>query len=77
MTGIQDRRLAVIQRVSREWDLELAGKVKPDPKYSHDGPSQYAEGINFLSAGPEADTELHRRVNEALAAEGLPTITVS
>lgn len=66
-------RIEIIQRVTREWEQEQADAVVPDPKYAVDGPSQYPEGIVFLSAGPEADAELHRRVQEALAAEGFPT----
>lgn len=68
----KDERLAIIQRISREWELEQAGRVEPDPAYETDGPSQYAEGIAFMSAGPEADAELHRRIQDALRAAGLP-----
>lgn len=34
--------------------------VKPDPRYSTDGPSQYPEGIVMLSAGPSFDAEVDK-----------------
>ena len=66
-------RIEIIQRVTREWEQEHADAVVPDPQYAVDGSSQYPEGIVFLSAGPEADAELHRRIQEALTAEGHTT----
>ena len=65
------KRLAVIQRVYRQWAAEQTG-VQPDPQYVHDGPSQYAEGMVALSAPTAAQDEFHRRVEAELKAAGLP-----
>lgn len=63
-------RVRVIQRVYVEWAAEQ--RTAPDPAYAHDGPSQYAEGIDALSAPTSAQDDLHRRVQQALRDAGLP-----
>lgn len=70
--SIQDQRLAVISRVHQEWAAELAGKVTPDREIAVDGPSQYPEGVETLSAPADAQADLHRRTIAALEAAGLP-----
>lgn len=71
MASINERRLAVIQRVSREF-AEKHRDLKPNPEYSTDEDSQYPEGVPFL-AGSKLDEELHRMIEKALKSEGLPT----
>lgn len=63
-------RLAIIARVHQEWALEQAGRVEPDPTYSHNDPSQYTEGVETLSASPEAQADLARRTIQALLEAG-------
>ena len=70
--SIQDERLAVIARVHQEWAAEQAGLVSPDPEIAVDGPSQYPEGVETLSAPANAQADLHRRTVAALRAAGLP-----
>lgn len=65
------RRSQVIARVHREWAAEQAGKVTPDPAYADNDPSQYAEGIEAVSAPAHEQAEFKRRVDEALEAEGI------
>ena len=70
--SIQAERLAVIARVHQEWTTEQAGSVSPDPEIAVDGPSQYPEGVETLSAPADAQADLHRRTVAALEAAGLP-----
>jgi hypothetical protein len=64
-------RLTVIRAVYAQWEREQ-GAVSPDPQYVRTGDSQYPEGVVALSAGAAADADLHRRVDAALVAAGLP-----
>lgn len=63
-------RSQVIAQVYAEWERDWVGRTTPDPAYAHD--AQYTEGMVAMSAGPEADDDLQRRVVEALTAAGLP-----
>jgi hypothetical protein len=65
------RRGEIIAEAYDRWEQDWVGRTQPDPQYQHGGPSQYAEGVVALSAGADADADLHRRVQAALAAEGL------
>jgi hypothetical protein len=73
MASINERRLAVVQRVTREWEQRHALTTKPDPAYAN--APDYAEGMVVMSADADAQTELHHAIQAAWAAEGLP-ITV-
>ncbi len=70
--SVQERRLAIIQRVTDEWQDEVAGRVKPQRRYQHAGPSQYAEGMLVLSAPTADQDDLQARIAAALNAAGLP-----
>lgn len=65
------QRAAVIADVHRAWALEQAGNVTPDPAYADNDPSQYAEGIEAVSADAAAQADFARRVDEALNAAGI------
>jgi hypothetical protein len=71
MTYAQDR---VIRRVFAEWRAEVASRVEVERRYLTDERSQYGEAPEALSASPADDTELHRRVQQALIEAGLPQI---
>lgn len=56
MPSINERRLAVIARVTQQWEAEHLADF-PDP---------------VLDASPEAEAELQARIAAALTAAGLP-----
>lgn len=58
-------RLRIIAEVYQEWETENATRVKADPQYAVDGPSQYPDGIVPVSATPEMEADFIRRLGAA------------
>lgn len=55
-------RMRGIQEAYDTWVAKYATQVEPDPRYSHDGPSQYPEGIVAVSCTPEMDAEYMKMI---------------
>ena len=63
-------RAQVVAKACAEWERDCVGRTKPDPGL-RPRPS-VTGGMVTMSAGPEADADLRRRVAEALSEAGLP-----
>ena len=67
MSTVQDRRLAIIQRIYREWAAEQA-TIQPDAQFARED----ADGFEVLTAPPSSIADLQHRTDRALRAAGLP-----
>lgn len=67
-------RSQVIAAVYDEWAADQ--RTTPDRAYAHDGPSQYPEGIDALSAPTSAQADLYRRTQQALRDAGPPVTPI-
>jgi len=60
--------LAAVASMADTWEQRFS-EVDPDPAYSHNDPSQYAEGIVHVSAGDSAQVRYRTSLLQVVGPE--------